>query len=102
MDSRRRKPNFQIEIARERIDILFEQAEKRFKEDPQLSDRYVKIARKIGMKFNVPIPSKYKSKFCRKCNTYWMQGKTSDIIEDEEFSITKCKICGNERKVSKN
>ena len=40
-----------IEIAKERIKILFEQAEKT--KTQSLSNKYISTARKIGMKFNL-------------------------------------------------
>jgi ribonuclease P protein subunit RPR2 len=42
-------------IASERIVILFRQAEIKFHEDASLSDRYVKLARKIAMRYKVKI-----------------------------------------------
>ena len=46
------------QIAKERIEILFEQAKESFKSSPSLSNRYVTMARKISMKYKVPIPQK--------------------------------------------
>ena len=75
----RKKPTDQAHIAHERIEILFEQAEKEFNNDSALSDRYVEIARKISMKYNVPIPQKYKKRFCRHCKTYLVYGANARV-----------------------
>jgi len=58
-----------IEISKERIKILFEQAEKT--KSQQLANKYVKTARKIAMKLNLRIPREYKRKFCKHCYKYF-------------------------------
>lgn len=61
-------------IALERIEILFKEAEKQFKKHPELSNRYVKLARKIAMKVTLKIPKKYKRRFCKHCYSYLRPG----------------------------
>ncbi len=46
--ARGKKPDWMIEIAQERMDILFNRAEKEYKEHPERSHRYVELARKIS------------------------------------------------------
>jgi len=58
-----------IEIARERIKILFEEAEKA--NIQELSNKYIKTARKIAMKFNLRLPRYYNRKFCKHCYNYF-------------------------------
>ncbi|MBS3174982.1 ribonuclease P [Candidatus Woesearchaeota archaeon] len=53
----------------ETIKKLFNEA----KLNTDKADRYVELARKIGMKFNVPIPRELKRKFCRHCNSYFQK-----------------------------
>ena len=53
----------------ETIKKLFNEA----KLNKDKADRYVELARKIGMKFNVPIPRELKRKFCRHCNSYFQK-----------------------------
>ena len=48
---RGKRPNWMLEIAEERMDILFSQAEKEFNEHPERSHRYVELARKISKKY---------------------------------------------------
>ena len=57
------------ELALEKIIHLFNEA----RSNPSMADRYVELARKIGMKFNVPIPRELKRKFCRHCNSYFQK-----------------------------
>ncbi|MBI2148245.1 ribonuclease P [Candidatus Woesearchaeota archaeon] len=58
------------QIALERINILFQEA----KSNPSKANRYVEIARKIGMKVNIPIPKEYKRRYCKHCNNYFQSG----------------------------
>ena len=62
-------------IALERIKTLFKEAELIYKEDKKLANRYVELARKIGMKTQTPIPSHLKRRFCKHCYTYFIPGK---------------------------
>lgn len=57
-------------IALQRIIELFEQANLKFKEDSNLSNRYIYLARKIGMKYKVRIPRELKRRFCKHCYEY--------------------------------
>jgi len=45
---RGRRPKWMLEIARERIDILFKLADQEFNQHPERANRYVKLARNIG------------------------------------------------------
>ena len=87
------KPNSQVKIAKERIDGLFKQADEMFSEDPQLSDRYVAIARKISMKFKVRIPPQLKRKFCKHCYCFLMPGKNCRVRTHEGKVVYYCQNC---------
>jgi len=78
-------------IALERIYRLFELAEKQ--KDEELSKRYLQLAKRIGEKVNVRIPTELKQKYCKKC--YSLEVK---IIQKEGFVEIKCKKCGYSRK----
>ena len=84
----------QKKIAKERIDILFEEAKKAFKNAPELSKRYIILARKISMKIKVPIPKDYKKLFCKKCYTFLQPGKTLRTRVNKKILIYYCKNCG--------
>lgn len=86
------------QIAEERIERLFELAAKRMKEDrEELADRYVELARKIGMKTQVSIPSEYKRKFCSDCHSYLLPGRTCTVRVNSKKGVIeyKCENCGN-------
>lgn len=89
----KKKPSRQTEIAKERINILFEQAEFRFKKNPELSDRYVEIARKISMKYKVKIPAKFKRRFCKHCHKYFVPGVNSRVRLTNGKIVYYCNSC---------
>lgn len=57
------------ELAKERIQILFEQAEKA--KNQELANKYIQTARRIAMKINLTLPRTYKIKFCKHCYNYF-------------------------------
>ncbi len=92
-----RKINKPIKIARERIDILFEEAEKAFRDGhPERANRYVEIARTIAMKVNLKMPVEYKRRFCKHCYSYLVPGKncTVRLNSKKKIKIIKCEVCG--------
>ncbi|MBU4300200.1 MAG: ribonuclease P protein component 4 [Nanoarchaeota archaeon] len=97
----RRKPSELIEIANERIDILFSRAQLEFALHPELSNRYVEIARDIAKKFNIHIPIELRRKFCKNCGSYLVPGNnlTVRLLSKEKKVIRKCGVCGDEKKV---
>jgi len=81
-------------IAEERIKKLFVLAyNKALSYDFKLADRYVKLARKISMKYLVKIPVKYKRLFCKHCYSYILPDVTGRIRVKEGKIIIYCKKC---------
>ena len=98
MDRRNReKPKWQIDIAKERIKILFGLAENEFKENKKYANRYVELARKIGMRYNVKLPKELKRKFCKDCKSYLVPGINSVHRANKKQQALEvlCKNCGN-------
>ena len=95
MRTRKKKPIQQLKIAKERIDKLFTLAEKEFNKHPDRSVRYVKLARKIGMRYTVRLPKGMKRKFCKSCNILLKPGITSKVRTDSKnkATIIKCLKC---------
>jgi ribonuclease P protein subunit RPR2 len=83
------------EIALERIESLFNQAKEIFRIDPSLSNRYVKIARKIAMKTKTKIPSKFKKSFCKTCLSYLKPGVNCRVRTKNNKLIYYCLNCKN-------
>jgi len=105
--TRGKKPEYQTKIARERIGILFGFAEKELKEHPKRSKRYVELARKIGMRYNIRLGKEQKRKFCKNCNSVLKSGVTSQQRTEKGKLIIKCTKCNKiyrypfEKKVTK-
>ncbi len=102
-----RKKNKAIarDISQERISRLFDLALEEFPCDPSRSERYVSLARKIGMRHRVNIPSELKRYMCKKCGSFLVPGKNSRIRLKGGCIIVTCLECGaikrypfNERK----
>ena len=70
-------------------------AEKVFREDPKLAARYVRLARKIGLRYNIRLSKEIKEKFCKGCNFLLFPGYSSKIwIESKRKCIAiKCLNC---------
>lgn len=84
----------QKKIARRRIEKLFIMAEEaalmnRF----NLADRYVELARKISMRYLVPIPKKFKRCFCKNCYHYILPGRTARIRINHGKIVVFCFNC---------
>ncbi len=90
-----KKPEQYLKIAKERIQILFNLAEKEFKKHPERSKRYVELARKIGLRYNVRLSREFKRKFCKNCNSLLVPSVTSKVRTDSNAkAITiKCLNC---------
>jgi len=80
-------------IAAERIERLFELAEKAFEKHPELSDRYVKLAWKIATRYNVRLPAALKRKFCRKCLSFLRPGASCRVRVQSGCVVVTCLRC---------
>ena len=81
------------QIARVRIKKLFDEADKAFKKNKKLSNRYVEIARKIAMKINLRMPNKYKRQFCKHCYKYLKNGVNSRVRTNKGKVVIYCFEC---------
>jgi len=83
-------------IARHRIQYLFSLAEAYGLEGKLLlSDRYVLLARKISMKYLVPIPGEYTRRFCKHCYCYQIPALTCRVRIHRGMIISYCTRCKN-------
>lgn len=76
------------DIAKERIDILFDLADEELKKHPERSRRYVQLARKIGLRYNVRLPETVKKKFCKHCNTLLKPSNSKTRLDKTTKTIT--------------
>jgi ribonuclease P protein subunit RPR2 len=91
------KPEWQKKTALERIKKLFEQAEKEFGKHPERSNRYVQMARKIAMRYNIQIPKTLKRRFCKSCYSYLVPGTNCTVRTNtkQHAVIITCFECKN-------
>jgi len=88
-----------IDIANERMDILFSLAKKEFSGNPERSDRYVSYARKISKKYNTKIPSKWKRSYCKNCYKFLNPSQNSSVRLCEGEVNIKCHECNHVMKI---
>lgn len=97
---RRRRKGVEKQIAQERIDILFRNAlEEARRDNISRSDRYVQLARRIGMRYNVGIPAELRLLYCKSCYGYLLPGKTSLVRVHRGRVILHCTRCGEVRRL---
>ncbi|MGB9675182.1 MAG: ribonuclease P protein component 4 [Candidatus Nanoarchaeia archaeon] len=85
-------------IASERIDILFKEAEAAAKTgNIDRATRYLFLARKLAMKFNLRFSREQRRKFCHKCYTWLQPGKNVQIKLNPKLKAVEyiCKACGH-------
>jgi ribonuclease P protein subunit RPR2 len=88
-----------VRIAGERIHHLFGLAETEAARSKEtLPDRYVALARRIGMRYNVRIPPDYRSSYCRGCSAYWVEGRTVRSRLRGGRKVSTCLVCGRRRR----
>jgi len=82
-------------IGLERIEILFEEAEKTWDEEPELSKRYIRLAKRIGQKIETPLPKKLQDKICENCNQILINSKSCKVRIKQQKLQKICRECGH-------
>jgi ribonuclease P protein subunit RPR2 len=85
------------QIAQQRIMLLFQQAEKVYPVNPQLSNHYIATARKIAMAAKTSLPVTYKRQICKNCNVLLVQGQNCRVRikqKREPHVVITCLSCG--------
>tara|TARA_Y100000310_G_scaffold246044_1_gene251145 strand:- start:24 stop:341 length:318 start_codon:yes stop_codon:yes gene_type:complete len=83
----------QKEIAKERIQTLFKQAELVFAKNKSLANRYITLARKIAMKVRMRMPRELKRKFCKHCYKYLKPGTNARVRTRDGKVVISCFEC---------
>ena len=87
------------EICLQRIQKLFELAEKRIKQDKENSKKLIKLAEKISSYNKVLIPKKLKEKYCKKCKLILIEGFSCKTRVENKKIIKHCLDCKAIKKV---
>ncbi|MGF3521658.1 MAG: ribonuclease P protein component 4 [Candidatus Bathyarchaeia archaeon] len=84
-------------IAKQRIDVLFQQSVKISKSNPELAQRYVTTARKIAMAARIRLPTHYKRRICKNCHALLVYGENCRVRikpKREKHVVVTCLSCG--------
>lgn len=90
------------QIALQRIRILFRLARETIREDPELAQRYVEIARKIAMRTRVRLPKEYRRQVCRRCKSFVLPGVNCHVriqSRREPHVVVTCFNCGKHTRI---
>ena len=90
------------QIARQRIQTLFQLAKETFHEDPALAQRYVDLARKIAMAAKIRLPKEYRHQVCRHCKSFILHGVNSRVRikqRREPHMVITCLNCGKKMRI---
>ena len=85
------------EIAKERIERLFDLAEERLEQGRgDFADRYIELARRIGMRNEVSLDKDYRRRYCSNCGSFLSVGKNCKVRIDSKNSTVnyQCEGCG--------
>ena len=85
------------QIAKQRIRVLFEQANAVHKANPKLSSRYIETARKIAMSARIRLPQDFRRRVCKKCNSLLVYGENCRVRvrqKREPHVVITCLNCG--------
>jgi ribonuclease P protein subunit RPR2 len=90
------------QIARQRIQVLFQQAKKVYRDNPQLSSRYVETARKIAMAAKIRLPAMHRRQICKNCNMLLVEGDNCRVRikqKREPHVVITCLNCGYQTRI---
>lgn len=78
------------------MDILFELAEEHVREGrPEVAARHAELARRISMRYNIPLGPRLRRRYCRKCGAVLIPGRTSQVRTRRGKLNLRCLGCGN-------
>ncbi len=90
------------QIAKNRVQVLFQQAMDVYKTNPQLAQRYVASARRISMAARIRLPTEYKRKTCKNCNALLVPGWSSRVrVKPKRAThiVVTCLGCGYQTRI---
>jgi len=90
------------QIAKERVQILFRQAQKNYKANPQLAKNCVTTARSIAMAARIRLPQQLNRSACKVCDAYLVPGETSRVRirpRREPHMVVTCLGCGHQTRI---
>lgn len=90
------------QIAHERMEILFAQAHLAVVAGNEArAKRYVFLARRIGMRYNVPVPRQQRRWVCRGCWTFMVPGHNCSTRLRPGRIVIRCLRCGRVKRLGR-
>jgi len=78
------------------MDILFRLAEREALQRREArARRYVDLARRIGMRYNVRIPAEFKRRFCKGCGAFLLPATSGRVRVARGRIVVTCAACGS-------
>lgn len=90
------------QIARQRIQTLFNLARKIVHDDPALAQHYVDTARKIAMAAKIRLPTGYRRQVCKHCKGFMLPGVSCRVRlkqRREPHVVITCLRCGGQTRI---
>ncbi|MHC1610926.1 MAG: ribonuclease P protein component 4 [Candidatus Methanospirareceae archaeon] len=88
------------DLALQRIERLFGLAGAAAREGrEERSDRYIQLARAIGMRYRVRIPKHLKMRLCKRCYALLIPGRNARVRLRGEYMTTTCLRCGEQMRL---
>lgn len=89
-------------IARERVDILLEEARKAAAAGKRdRAKRYVFLARRMGMRYNVSVPGAHRRWLCAGCGSYMVPGANAAVRLRPQRIVISCLDCKTVKRVGR-
>jgi len=89
-------------IALQRIHFLFSLAKEKIREEPELAQRYVEIARRIAMRTRLRLPVEYRRMVCGHCKSFIYAGVNCRVRAQqrrEPHMVITCLVCGKQTRI---
>jgi len=83
------------DLVNQRIQILFKAAQESYRDHPERSNRYVKLARRLSMRYRTRLRPELKHRICKKCNSYLVYGSNARARLRRGWIAITCLQCGN-------
>ena len=99
------KPTNIKQIARQRIEELFKQANQVARTNPKIASEYIELARKVAMSARIPLPREFKRQICKNCNALLVQGFNCQVRLQQKRAphvVVTCLNCGNHSRILLN
>lgn len=99
MAKRFRKKHLERDVARRRIEHLFEVARRRVREgETDWARRAVDLARRVAMRYQTGLPTHLRDQVCPGCKGPLVPGRTARVRVEQGKKSTTCLECGTVRR----